>query len=88
MDKKSELIEFQFDQLLRELSLIREQKWPLANRDGAEQMRQLFDRFAELFDESGQEELDSVELEWKAKNQSGAFSHDHLNGNLALVLLM
>ena len=44
MDKKSDLIEFQFDQLLRELSLIMEQKWPLANRDGAEQMRQLFDR--------------------------------------------
>ena len=52
VELNSSLLDYQCEQLLLELRQILTEKWPLATRDGADQIRQICDSYSELFDAS------------------------------------
>ena len=52
VELNSTLLDYQSEQLLLELRQILAEKWPLATRDGADQIRKVWDFYSELFDAS------------------------------------
>ena len=73
------LFDYQCDQLLRELQVILDQKWPYANRDGADLIRQIFDKYSELFD-TNIGEVDDEDDEALSDLEPGSLSHQKLLG--------